>query len=66
MQMTSTIDAEKLAHEMKDKYVLRFERKGQRAALKAQAALNRRSLNAEILLLIDRGQEALYGVECKA
>lgn len=37
-----------------DKFVLRFDTVGQRAALKKRAALNRRSLNAEILSLIDQ------------
>lgn len=37
-----------------DKFVLRFDATGQRDALKKRAALNRRSLNAEILSLIDQ------------
>ena len=37
-----------------DKFVLRFDATGQRDALKRRAALNRRSLNAEILSLIDQ------------
>ena len=37
-----------------DKFVLRFDAVGQRDALKKRAALNRRSLNAEILSLIDQ------------
>lgn len=37
-----------------DKFVLRFDAEGQRDALKKRAALNRRSLNAEILSLIDQ------------
>lgn len=39
------------------KYVLRFDSAEQRAQLKARAALNRRTLNAEILFLIGRGIE---------
>ncbi|UVS93465.1 hypothetical protein [Burkholderia glumae] len=39
-------------------YVLHFDSEEQRAQLKASAALNRRTLNAEILSLIERGKEA--------
>lgn len=38
-----------------DKFVLRFDAPGLRDALKARAAANRRSLNAELLSLIERG-----------
>lgn len=40
-----------------DKFMLRFPDEGTRQTLKARAALNRRSLNAEILCLIDAGLE---------
>lgn len=48
-------------HETKDKFVLRFDDQDQRAKLKSRAALNRRSLNEEILFLIDRGIDAIDG-----
>lgn len=47
-----------------DKFVLRFDATGQRDALKKRAALNRRSLNAEILSLID--QALLVGATARA
>jgi hypothetical protein len=40
-----------------EKYIVRFD-SGQKAALKALAAQNRRSMNAEILLLIECGLAA--------
>jgi plasmid stability protein len=43
-----------LKNDDKDKYVLRFREDGQRSYLKARAAQNHRSLNAEILCLIDQ------------
>ncbi|WP_343625395.1 hypothetical protein [Roseateles puraquae] len=42
-----------------EKYILRFEKPGHRAALKALAAQQRRSLNQQLLLLIEEGQRAL-------
>lgn len=47
-----------------DKFVLRFDATGLRDALKKRAALNRRSLNAEILSLID--QALLVGAGARA
>lgn len=41
-----------------DRYILRFPIGGMRQHLKARAALNRRSLNAEILILIEAGLKA--------
>lgn len=41
-----------------DRYILRFPESGVRQRLKARAALNRRSLNAEILILIEAGLRA--------
>lgn len=41
-----------------DKFIIRFPEPGLRQRLKANAALNRRSLNAEILVLIDVGLAA--------
>lgn len=51
----------RIANDAKDRFVLRFHDEGQRAKLKARAALNRRTLNAEILFLIERGEEAVDG-----
>ncbi len=41
-----------------DKFILRFNRTGHRAELKRMAADQKRSLNAQILLLIEAGQRA--------
>lgn len=41
-----------------DKFILRFPEPGTRQMLKARAALNRRSLNSEILHLIEIGLKA--------
>lgn len=41
-----------------DKFILRFHGEGQRSEIKARAALNKRSMNAEILLLIEQGLSA--------
>lgn len=42
----------------KDRYILRFERPGHREQLKAMAAREKRSLNKQILLLIEAGEAA--------
>lgn len=42
------------------RYVLRFEQPDHRARLKALAARERRSLNRQILALIEAGEAALY------
>lgn len=47
----------------KDRYILRFRESGQRAVLKERAARNHRSLNAEILCLIDRALE--FDTQCQ-
>lgn len=44
--------------QQQDRYILRFPESGTRQKLKARAALNHRSLNAEILHLIDVGLKA--------
>ena len=49
-----------------DKFVLRFDAEGQRDALKKRAALNRRSLNAEILSLIDQALLAVAAAQMPA
>ena len=42
-----------------DRFILRFHSDGQRQALKDRAAQNKRSLNAELLYLIEKGVEAI-------
>ena len=41
-----------------DKFILRFHGEGQRSEIKARAALNKRSMNAEILVLIEQALQA--------
>lgn len=41
-----------------DKYVLRFEQPGHRERLKEMAAREKRSLNKQILSLIEAGEQA--------
>lgn len=48
-------------HHARDRFILRFPSEGQRDQIKAQAARNHRSMNAEVLYLIERGWEAVYG-----
>lgn len=55
------MSAEKIPNDAKDRFILRFHTEDQRAHLKARAALNRRSMNAEILFLIERGEESVDG-----
>lgn len=45
-----------------DRFIVRFHSDGQRQALKQRAAENKRSLNAEILFLIEKGIEAVSGI----
>lgn len=45
----------------KDRFILRFHDEGQRAAMKARAAANKRSMNAEILVLIEQGLAKALG-----
>lgn len=42
-----------------EKYILRFEQPGHRDRLKHQAAMAKRSLNKQLLILIDAGEQAL-------
>ncbi len=42
------------------KYILRFEEPGHRDRLKSQAAAAKRSLNRQLLLLLEAGERALY------
>ncbi len=44
-----------------DKYVLRFETPGHRDRIKKMAAHEKRSLNKQLLLLIEAGEKALIG-----
>ena len=43
----------------KDRYILRFHAQDQREQLKRRAAENHRTLNAEILALIEAGMRAM-------
>ncbi|NML61794.1 Arc family DNA-binding protein [Massilia sp. RP-1-19] len=51
------MDSPTRAAQAGEKYILRFDA-GLKAKLKARAAQNRRSLNAELLLLIESGLAA--------
>lgn len=42
-----------------DQYVVRFEKAGHRDRLKVQAIQGKRSLNKQILLLIEEGEKAI-------
>ena len=48
----------KIPNDAKDRFILRFHGEGQRSEIKARAALNKRSMNAEILLLIEQALAA--------
>lgn len=43
-----------------DKYLVRLK-DGQRNLIKQNAAKNNRTMNAEVLSLLEKGMEALYG-----
>ena len=43
-----------------DKYLVRLK-PGQRSTIKQNAAKNNRTMNAEILSLIEKGMEVIYG-----
>lgn len=45
----------------KDRFILRFHDDGQRSKHKARAASGKRTLNAELLFLIEKGEEVVYG-----
>lgn len=45
----------------KDRFILRFHSAGQRDALKARSKANMRTMNAEILFLIEAGIRATDG-----
>ena len=42
-----------------EQFVLRFDRIGHREAIKQEAAKNKRSLNKQLLILIEAGEKAL-------
>lgn len=44
-----------------EKFIIRFPNEDRRAAMKVRAAQNRRTMNAEILYLIEKGMEAVDG-----
>lgn len=44
----------------KDKYIVRFKT-GMRSAIKQRAAQANRTMNAEIIFLIEKGMEVTYG-----
>lgn len=43
-----------------DRYIIRFK-KGMRSTIKQRAAQANRTMNAEILCLLEKGMEVLYG-----
>ena len=43
-----------------DRYVVRFK-PGMRSTIKQRAAANNRTMNAEIIFLIEKGMEITYG-----
>lgn len=43
-----------------DRYILRFEQPGHRARLKEMAAREKRSLNKQLLILIEEGEKAAH------
>ncbi len=48
-------------NDAKDKFVLRFHDEGQRIEFKVQAARSKRTMNAELLFLLEKGSEVVYG-----
>ncbi|QDD65566.1 hypothetical protein EJD96_16075 [Herbaspirillum seropedicae] len=50
-------------NDAKDRFIVRFHDEEQRIALKVRAAQNRRTMNAEILFLIEKGIAAADGRE---
>lgn len=45
----------KLVHEEKDKFIIRFDEVKTRSDIKNRAAQNKRTMNAEVLYLIEQG-----------
>jgi hypothetical protein len=55
VHMSAASSLKKIPNDEKDRFILRFHDEGQRAAIKARAAANKRSMNSEILVLIEQG-----------
>lgn len=53
-------EAKKQVRQPADKYIVRFK-EGMRSTIKQRAARNNRTMNAEILCLIEKGMEINYG-----
>lgn len=53
-----TVTQKKPPSDAADRFILRFHIDGMRKQIKARAAMNERTLNAEILYLIKRGLQA--------
>jgi hypothetical protein len=49
--------ASKSPSQSADRFIIRFHNNGQRDALKRRASKNKRSLNAELLFLLEKGIE---------
>lgn len=50
-------------NDAKDRFILRFHDEGQRMAYKERAAKNMRTMNAELLYLLDMGTKAVDGAK---
>lgn len=50
------------ANDAKDRFIVRFHDAGQREVFKTRAAKNMRTMNAEILFLLEAGIKATDGV----
>lgn len=53
-------EAKKQVRQPADKYIVRFK-EGMRSTIKQRAARNNRTMNAEIVFLIEKGMEVTYG-----
>lgn len=53
-------EAKKQVRQPADKYIVRFK-EGMRSTIKQRAAANNRTMNAEIVFLIEKGMEVTYG-----
>lgn len=53
-------EAKKQVRQQGDKYIVRFK-EGMRSTIKQRAAANNRTMNAEIVFLIEKGMEVIYG-----
>lgn len=59
--MSKAINSVQTKNDAKDKYVLRFHDEDQRVDLKCRAAKSKRTMNAEILFLLEEGIKAVDG-----